>query len=254
MRYFLRQSLLLVTLLSTGTYAQQVFAHNDYDKSQPLLRAVAAKADFIEVDVHLRNGKLVVAHEKEQADTSTRLLEDLYIKPIVTLFSQNQGRISADRRYAPTLVIDLKDKPEDILPLLQPLIEANLVAFSQSISQQAMRVVISGNRPRPEHYLDYPSYLFFDGRPSELYDDETAKRVALISDNFRSYARWDGVGDVPDEDKAKLKRIIKRAHEAGCPIRFWNTPDTPNTWKKLHKLGVDIINTDKVDECVAAMK
>ena len=78
--------------------------------------------------------------------------------------------------------------------------------------------------------------------------------MALISDNFRSYARWDGTGEVPDEDKAKLKRIIKRAHQAGCPIRFWNAPDTPNAWKKLYKLGVDIINTDNVAECVTAMK
>ncbi|MEZ0484893.1 glycerophosphodiester phosphodiesterase [Fibrella aquatica] len=254
MRYSLLQPLLFVSLLSTGAEAQQVFAHNDYDKPQPLVRALAAQADFIEADIHLRNGKLVIAHEKEQADTATRTLEELYIKPMVALFAQHQGRISADRKYAPTLVLDLKDKAEDMLPQLIALLENNLTVFNRGLSPTAIRVVISGNRPRPEFYLDQPTYLFFDGRPSELYDEETAKRVALISDNFRSYAQWDGNGDVPDEDKAKLKRIIKRAHEAGCPIRFWNAPDQPEAWKKLRKLGVDIINTDKVAECVTAMK
>ncbi|WP_332369325.1 hypothetical protein [Spirosoma telluris] len=28
----------------------------------------------------------------------------------------------------------------------------------------------------------------------------------------------------------------------------------PNGWKQLKKLGVDIINTDKVEECVQAMR
>ena len=254
MRHLLICSFFSLFALSPIAEAQQIFAHNDYEKAQPLLQAIAAKADFIEVDLHLRNGKLVVAHEKEQADTTTQTLENLYLKPIIALFSQHQGRISPDRRYAPTLVFDLKDKSEVILPILLPLIESNLALFSKALSPLALRVVISGNRPRPEFYLDQPTYLFFDGRPSELYDNETAKRVALISDNFRSYARWDGTGEVPDEDKAKLKRIIKRAHQAGCPIRFWNAPDTPNAWKKLYKLGVDIINTDNVAECVTAMK
>ncbi len=244
----------LCCLISTGVKAQQVFAHNDYEKAQPLTQALAARADFIEADLYLRNGQLVVAHTPQQADTTSRTLESLYIKPIVALFSKHQGRISTDRRYVISLALDFKDKPEEIFPVLLPLLESNLVAFNRSLSPMAVRVVISGNRPRPEHYLDQPAYLYFDGRPSELYDEETAKRVALISDNFRSYARWDGTGDVPDDDKAKLKRIIKRAHDTGCPIRFWNAPDTPEAWKKLHKLGIDIINTDKVAECAAAVK
>lgn len=244
----------LFTAFTPTAIAQQVFAHNDYEKPQPLTQALAAKADFIEADVYLRNGQLVVAHTKEQADTSTRTLESLYIKPIIALFDKNQGRISPDRRYATTLVFDIKDKADDVLPKLLPLLENNLAAFSRAISPTAVRVVVSGNRPRTEHMLDFPTYLYFDGRPSELYDEDTAKRIALISDNFRSYARWDGTGDVPDDDKAKLKRIIKRAHDTGCPIRFWNAPDTPEAWKKLHKLGIDIINTDKVAECAAAIK
>ena len=254
MRYLLLPSLLLATILSTGVKAQQVFAHNDYEKPQPLTQALAVQADFIEADLYLRNGKLVVAHTLQQADTASRTLENLYLNPIIALFQKHQDRISSDRRYTTTLVLDLKDKAEDILPKLLTLLESNLVVFSRAVSPMAVRVVISGNRPRAEHMLDYPNYIFFDGRPSELYDEETARRVALISDNFRSYARWDGTGDVPDDDKAKLKRIIKRAHETGCPIRFWNAPDHPEAWKKLYKLGIDVINTDKVAECAAAVK
>lgn len=231
-----------------------VFAHNDYEKPQPLTNALAARADFIEADVFLRNGQLVLAHTPAEADTAKRTLEATYLTPLGTLFTQYNGRVSPDRRYAPTLMIDVKDKADEVLPILRTLIEKQIIVFSRHSSAQAVRVVVSGNRPRVENYLDFPLYLFFDGRPSELYDEETVKRVALISDNFRSYARWDGNGEISDEDKAKLKRIIKRAHEAGCPIRFWNAPDTPNAWKQLRKLGVDVINTDHVTECVEAVR
>lgn len=232
----------------------QVFAHNDYEKPRPLTDALAARADYIEADVFLRNGQLVLAHTPAEADTARRTLDGTYLTPLGTLFLQYKDRVTPDRRYAPTLVIDVKDKVEDVLPRLLPLIEKNMVVFNRSMNPQAVRIVVSGNRPRPEHLLDYPAYLFFDGRPSELYDDETVRRVALISDNFRSYSRWDGTGELSDEDRAKLKRIIKRAHDAGCPIRFWNAPDNPVGWKQLRKLGIDVLNTDKVVECVAAVR
>lgn len=254
MRHSYLLAFLFTITLASATSAQQLFAHNDYEKSPPLTNALTARADFIEADVFLRNGQLVLAHTPAEADTAKRTLEGTYLTPLSTLFIQNNGRVSTDRRYAPTLVIDVKDKMEEVLPLLQTMLEKQLVAFSRNNSPQAVRVVVSGNRPRLENFLDFPTYLFFDGRPSELYDDETVKRVALISDNFRSYARWDGTGDISDEDRAKLKRIIKRAHDAGCPIRFWNAPDNANAWKQLRKLGVDVINTDKVADYRAFSK
>ena len=253
MSHLLFAALLALCPVSVAA-AQQVFAHNDYQKPVPLTEALAAKADYIEADVFVRNGQLVVAHTPAEADTATRTLQATYLNPLVALFIKNDRKISPDRRYTTTLVLDVKDRADDVLNRLLPLLESNLAVFSRAVSPQAVRVVISGNRPRPEQFLDQPGYLFFDGRPSELYDTETARRVALVSDNFRSYSRWNGLGDVPDDDKAKLKRIIKRAHDAGCPMRFWNAPDTPDAWKKLRKLGIDIINTDHVAECAATVK
>ena len=231
-----------------------VFAHNDYEKPHPLTAAITQRADFIEADVFLRHGQLVLAHTPAEADTAKRTLENTYLAPIVALFAQHKDRVSPDRRYTFSLVIDVKDKVDEVVPVLRTLLEQHLTVFSRSMLPLAIRIVITGNRPRPEQLLDYPTFLSFDGRPSELYDDDTVKRVALISDNFRSYARWDGTGELADDDRAKLKRIIKRAHEAGCPVRFWNAPDTPVAWKQFRKLGIDVLNTDKVAECVAAVK
>lgn len=40
-----------------GVAQPLVFAHNDYEKPQPLTNALAARADFIEADVFLRGGR-----------------------------------------------------------------------------------------------------------------------------------------------------------------------------------------------------
>lgn len=229
-------------------------AHNDYAQPRPLADAIDHRADFIEADVFLVDNKLVVAHTRAEIDTS-RTLEKLYVAPIAERFAAHKNeRISRERAYTFSLVIDNKDDAEAVLPRLQELLQRHLVLFSYPNNPLAIRVVVSGNRPKPDRYLDFPSYLFFDGRPSEIYDDETLRHVAMISDNFRNYSRWDGTGTLPDADRDKLKRIIRRAHDEGKPIRFWGAPDTPNAWKQLRKLGVDIINTDKVAEARAFLK
>lgn len=250
-RILLIISLVALTLSTSATFAQKIHAHNDYVKPHPFADAYAQRADFIEADVWLLDGKLVVSHEKPQANAPT--LDSLYLKPIVKLFQQYKDKPSSDRDYTFGLVIDVKDSPTDVLPKLLTLLQENLPYFNRAANPKAVQVIISGNRPKVDTYLDYP-LLQFDGRPSEVYDEETLRRVALISDNFRSYSQWDGVSELSDLDRDKLKRVIKRAHGDSKPIRFWAIPDTPNGWKQLKKLGVDIINTDKVAECVQAMR
>ena len=244
--------LTLSAVFTSSAFAQKIHAHNDYAQPRPFVNAYEQRADFIEADVWLRGGKLVVSHDSTTA-VNAPTLDSLYLQPIVRLFQQNKDKPSPDRDYTFNLVIDIKDEPAVVLPVLLTLLQQNLPYFNRAANAKAIQVIISGNRPRIPTYFDYP-LLQFDGRPSEVYDEETLRRVALISDNFRSYSRWDGIGDIPDSDRDKLKRVIKRAHNDNKPFRFWAIPDTPNAWKQLKKLGVDVINTDKVAECVQVMR
>lgn len=249
----IRYSLFVIGWLVTANLsAQKIHAHNDYAQPRPFANAYEQRSDFIEADVWLQDGVLVVSHDKPQAGAPT--LDSLYLKPIVNLFSQHTDKVSPARDYTFNLVIDVKDSPAEVLPKLITLLQNRLTAFNRSANPKAVQIIISGNRPKIDTYLDYPLLLQFDGRPSEVYDDQTLKRVALISDNFRSYSRWDGTGELPDLDREKLKRVIKRAHSDNKPIRFWSAPDTPNAWKQLKKIGVDIINTDKVTEATAFLR
>ncbi|WP_332369326.1 glycerophosphodiester phosphodiesterase [Spirosoma telluris] len=198
----------LFWLTTAVTYAQKIHAHNDYAQLRPFMSAYEKRADFIEADVWLLNGKLVVSHEKPTASSPT--LDSLYLKPIVRLFLQNKDKPSPERDYTFNLVIDVKENSAEVLPLLITMLQENLPVFNRSANTKAIQVIISGERPKIQNYFDYP-LLQFDGRPSEVYDEETLGRVALISDNFQSYSRWNGIGDIPDIDRDKLKRVIKRA-------------------------------------------
>ncbi len=248
--------LLLFLLLSSVSVsrAQKIHSHNDYAKIRPFIEAYEQKADFIEADVWLRNGKLVVSHDNpDSVKTPSPTLDSLYLQPIVRLFQQYKDKPSSDRDYTFALVIDIKENPAGVLPKLMTMLQANLTCFNRAANAKAIQVIISGERPRIDTFLDYP-LLQFDGRPSEVYDQETLQRVAMISDNFQSYSRWNGIGDIADIDRDKLKRVIKRAHSDNKPFRFWAIPDTPNGWKQLKKLGVDIINTDKVAEAAKELR
>jgi len=245
--------LLLLLLFPCTAIAQQIHAHNDYEKPVPFVEAYQQQAASIEADVFLVNNQLMVAHTKEEIRPG-RTLDSLYILPIVRLFEQHKGKVSPDRRYTFQLMIDVKGESVASVKQLMETIAPYRQCFDRTMNPLAIQLVISGNRPPVATWVDYPPYIQFDGRPTEVYDKETLRHVALISDTFLSYSRWKGEGELPDAERDNLKRIIKRVKNQEKPVRFWNTPDTPLAWKQLSKLGVDYINTDRVRECAEVIR
>jgi alkaline phosphatase len=48
-------------------------------------------------------------------------------------------------------------------------------------------------------------------------------------------------------DREKLAEQVRKAHERGRKIRFWNAPDNDEFWKTLYDADVDLINTDRLE-------
>ncbi len=85
--------------------------------------------------------------------------------------------------------------------------------------------------------------ILFDGNLAWKYTDDQRKRVALFSDDFAQYSKWNGVGTIPEADKKRLEQVIDSVHGINCKIRFW---DAPNAWEEFIGLKVDYINTDHI--------
>ena len=110
-----------------------------------------------------------------------------------------------------------------------------------------MTIVISGSRPREAMEKDTARLAGYDGRLGDLGKAESRHFMPWISDSWRSHFKWRGKGELPPREQAKLAKIVKSAHADGQKIRFWAAPDTPVAWEIFHKVGVDFINTDHLE-------
>ncbi len=226
----------------------KVHSHNDYEQKIPFLMAYNTGVYEMEADVFLVGDSLVVAHTKK-AINPAKTLNKLYLDPIASLFKRYKGMVSADNSYTFSLMIDIKENWEEIYPVLKREIEKYGDIFDRSKSKLAIQIVISGARPAESTFHTYPTWLFFDGLPTLNYPKKDLQRVTMISDNFRSYSKWDGNGEIPTADKLKFKEVIAHAKKVNKMCRFWGGPDTLDCWQQLAQLGATIINTDKINEC-----
>lgn len=225
-----------------------IHSHNDYEQRVPFYQAYAQEVFSVEIDVFSKNGQLLVAHNKEDLDTAPTI-ETLYIEPLVGLFRQHGGKPWKASQNQMQLLIDLKTPEAQTLPLLVKLLGNYPDVFDPQVNPLAVRIVISGNRPAPASFHTYPLFVFFDGEADVDYTDEQLKRIAIISAPFATYSQWNGKGSLIASEKAAVQQVIDKAHAQGKMIRFWGSPDYITAWNTFHAMGVDIINTDRIEEC-----
>ncbi|WGQ09555.1 alkaline phosphatase [Pedobacter gandavensis] len=219
-------------------------SHNDYHQNIPLLTAYYAGMGAIEADVFLKNGILYVAHDASEI-TPEATLKTLYLEPLARFYRKNGNQPYADAKMKLQLVVDIKEDYPSVLTQLIKDLAAYPGVFNDQINPNAIRIVISGDMPKPADFQNYPAYLSFDGRPNVNYTADQLKRIAMISDDLKNYTSWNGKGNPTPADLLKMKTLIDAAHAQNKPFRFWATQDSPNTWIVLERLGADWINTDQ---------
>jgi alkaline phosphatase len=218
----------------------RIHSHNDYLQNVPFWKAFSAGATSIEADIFLIGEELFVAHTSQEIDT-LRTFDKLYLNPL-----RESLVLGLERPKSLQLLIDIKSEPYSTLDVLI----RKLKNHPEIIRNEAISIVISGNRPKPSEYVNYPDFIFFDYQSlAEDIDPAVLKKIALVSLSFKSLTEWNGKGRLTAEDLEKVSITIKKAHGHGKPFRFWATPDSKTAWKALVHLGVDFINTDMPFEC-----
>lgn len=226
---------LLTVSLSHAQQTARIHSHNDYEQPVPFWTAMASGLSSVEVDIFLKNDTLYATHEEHEIKAG-RTIASLYLEPLkkaMDLELEIPGKLQ--------LLVDLKSEPYTTLDRLTALLEE----YPEITGSKRISIVISGNRPSPEDYTGYPDYIRFDHQRLERpAGDEAWSRVALISLNFRGFSVWNGKGRLTEDDYAKVKAAIDKAHELGKPFRFWAAPDSKTAWKAFADMGLDFINTD----------
>ncbi len=243
-KYLLTLCCLTAWLLPAGAQytTGNAHSHNDYLQARPFALAFEKGYGSIEADVFERNGELYVAHTAAEIDTA-RTLRRLYLQPLQQMLEEKKG-VFGESKQVLQILIDFKTAG---VPTMQALLQ-QLQAFPAVTAHPRVQLVISGSRPDVSLWSSYPPYIYFDGLPAVQYTAEQLQRIPLFSDNFRNYTQWNGKGSLVKEDKAKIDAVLGKVHGLQKKFRFWATPDEVNAWKTMINLGVDYINTDKVDE------
>lgn len=242
--------IVLLLALCCAAHAQRydesrVFAHNDYAGPSPFHQAYALQVGYIEADVFLKDGRLMVAHEQEEI-RADRTLEQLYLEPLRRGLSQNAGYAYSDVKRQLTLMIDIKTEG---VQTLNAIVDA-LRSYPEITDSPTLQIMISGNVPAPDVWNSYPDFIYFDGRPGKPYSPEQWDRISMISTSFRSHFNWDGEGKLSSAARRKIRDLMAAAHEQGKKFRFWATPDSENAWQQLKAVNADVIVSDRVPELV----
>jgi alkaline phosphatase len=246
-KYFLLIFLLIILFpeLQAQYTSAKAHSHNDYLQKKPFLEAYLHYFGSVEADIWAIDGELYVAHSKKEI-ASENTLDALYIQPIVKLYKQNNGKAWPNYPGSFQLIIELKSDVEPTLSLLINKLQKYPEVFDRKVNSNAVLVVITGNRPSPALFANYPDFIQFDGKLNLEYNKTQRNRIALFSEDLAMFTSWKGQGNIPGKDQKRLLNIIDSVHTLNCKIRFWNAPDTPNAWEKLMYFKVDYINTDHI--------
>ena len=233
--------------IQVGPALPQAHAHNDYEHTRPLLDALSHGFTSVEADVYLVDGKLLVAHDRADLKPD-RTLDTLYLDPLQNLARGKKSIFPTGETL--TLLIDFKTEAQPTYEALRTLLtryDEMLTRFeSNRIHTNAVTIIISGNRPREILLAEKSRFAAFDGRLADLGKKLSVSFMPLVSDNWNSHFTWKGVGELPEDQREKLKSIVAQTHAENRKLRFWATPDTEPAWTELRHAGVDLINTDNL--------
>jgi len=223
-------------------------SHNDYEHQRPLLDALDHGFCSIEADIHLVNGQLLVAHDGKNVRPD-RTLANLYLEPLRQRISKHGGRVY---RGGPpvTLLIDVKTERETTYAALRPVLETYadiLTRFEgDKIETNAIVAIISGNSARVTMSREKSRLAACDGRLALLGREKKPELFPLVSEDWKTYFEWNGVGEISVDERQLLHAFVSAAHRHGRRLRFWGTADNPAVWRELLKAEVDLIGTDNL--------
>lgn len=232
----------------------QPHAHNDYLHPRPLWDALQAGFSSVEADVFLVDGELLIAHSANEIKAE-RTLQALYLDPLRQRIAEQGGQVQATDASKPQpfwLLIDIKSEALATYRQLHAVLAeyADILSSVEGdkVSPRAIQVVISGNRPQEFIATQSKRYCGIDGRLSDLNSTYPAHLMPMISDNWGLNFSWRGSGPMPPTEQKRLHTIVSQAHAQGRVVRFWATPEKEELWQVLVESGVDLINTDQLQQ------
>jgi hypothetical protein len=222
-------------------------SHNDYEHERPLLDALDNRFTSVEADIWLVQGEILVSHNEGAYKGS---LKDLYLDPLQSRIN-DKGSVHGDGGGF-LLWIDIKDGRPELNQALENLLRGYpmLTVFNeQGAKEGPVTAILTGDAASKErHVAQYsPCRACRDGGYAK--DNPAADhRWRWIAARWGSLFDWDGEGEFPADQKARLVEMLEDIHGKGRKVRFWGSPDKVTYWTLAVETGIDLINTDRLED------
>ncbi|MCY3504992.1 MAG: glycerophosphodiester phosphodiesterase [Chloroflexi bacterium] len=211
-----------------------LIAHGGGNGPDPVLKALASRAPYVEVDLWLHRGRLEARHERRVPGPFPLLYEFWYLTPaprppyhLEDLLLACEGRAS--------VLLDLKNG----LGKLAPVLRQTLAAFGRGVD------VVASSQNWPllrEVKVACPQLELY-------YSIDTPDQFDL----FQSVMLHDPLpAGVSCRHTLLDRRIVRDFHDAGLAVAAW-TVDDGDRARDLVRWGVDAITTNQVEEIRAAL-
>jgi len=224
------------------------FSHNDYRRKRPLQDALNHGFRYVEADIYLRKGKLIVAHILPRLKMN-RTLESLYLEPLLEYARANKN-LDMNNDCPLTLMIDIKSDADNTYRALLLLLEKYKPILSRYDSNGmipgSVTIVISGHRPFELISNMDSGYIFMDDNLRHIAAYSCTELYPMASCKYSRLLKWKGKGAMPLADIIRLKFYVARAHKLGRKVRLWASPENKTVWNELLKYDVDLINTNRL--------
>ncbi|CAH0053468.1 unnamed protein product [Clonostachys solani] len=255
-------------------------SHNDYWRERPLFSALEAGCVGVEADVWAYKDELFVAHSLDTM-VPNRTLKSMYLNPLIQQLEDTGTSLSALPATAPrglyksrptqtlVLLVDFKSHPESTWSLLMRQLEPlrrSMFLTSYVSNQKITRpitVVVTGDIPA--HVLNQdesaaPRDVFLDAPLSNvqsgLYDAANSHWASMSLPKLVGRVSPSGLNSLQLD---KIRSQVRSAHDHELQVRFWNLPTWPiglrnNIWASLREEGVDILNTDDLQNAANVLR
>ena len=202
-------------------------SHNDYEHYP--MSGTRFGFNSLEIDLHLKDGVLYVAHDEEDI-RKDYTLKAMYLDMLQNrLASRGNSNWFYEEKEPLILLMDIKsDSITTYEALIEELetVQKYLTTFTnQEIQYRALLIVISGNRPKNRMLQDSLRYAAYDGRLSDLNKSFPPNFLYWISDNWEEHFSWRGKDRFLSIERKRLELYVERVHEKGAQLRFWKIPD-----------------------------
>ncbi|AEO56179.1 hypothetical protein MYCTH_2300786 [Thermothelomyces thermophilus ATCC 42464] len=246
-------------------------SHNDYWRKIPLFNALYAGCTGVEADVWLRNGDLLVGHDKASLQPN-RTFQSLYVNPLVEILThqnpktpffrgKNNGVFDTTPDQPLVLLVDIKSDGRETWPLvskqLAPLRERGWLSYyeKERFHRRPIIVVGTGNAPF-DLVVGNSSYrdTFFDAPLDKLENSG----YNWTNSYYASVDFWRAIGPVwwtsgPSQWQLdKIQAHLREARRRGLVSRYWKLPSWPihvrnKVWEVLVEEGIGMLNVDDLD-------